>query len=75
MARRVSLWSEAIPPNFKAISNVTITANGDITKLLSSGLHYQKPTHSAIGTLPAPGSPTLKLGVKSGQLDASIVPT
>jgi hypothetical protein len=55
-------------------SYITVTSNGDLTVLLSSGFPYQKPERTRVGFLPAPASPTLKLGAKSGQLDASISP-
>jgi hypothetical protein len=55
-------------------SYVTVTAGGDMTKLLSSGFPYQKPTRSTIGALPAPYTPVLKLGPHTGELDASISP-
>jgi hypothetical protein len=55
-------------------SYVTITSNGDMEKLLSSGFPYQKPTRTPVGTLPAPDAPTLRFGIKSGQLDATIAP-
>jgi hypothetical protein len=55
-------------------SYVTVTADGDMTKLLSSGFRYQKPTRSAIGALPAPYTPLLKLGPHTGELDASVSP-
>jgi hypothetical protein len=55
-------------------SYVTITSNGDMTKLLSSSFPYQTPTRTTIGTLPAPDSPVLKLGTKSGEIDASVTP-
>lgn len=55
-------------------SYVTVTANGDMTKLLSSGFVYQKPNRSTIGQLPAPSAPTLKQGGTTGQLQASVPP-
>lgn len=55
-------------------SYVTVTSNGDLTVLLSSGFPYQKPVRTPVGILPAPVAPTLKLSAKSGQLDASISP-
>lgn len=55
-------------------SYVTVTANGDMTKLLSSGFPYQKPSRTRVGTLPAPEAPVLKLGGKSGQLGANVAP-
>jgi hypothetical protein len=55
-------------------SYVTIAADGDLTKLLSAAFPIQKPTRSKIGMLPAPEVPRLKLGPKSGQMDASTIP-
>jgi len=55
-------------------SYVTETSNGDMTKLLSSGFPYQKPNRVSVGTLPAPGSPSLRQGALSGQLDARVPP-
>ena len=55
-------------------SYVTVTCNGDMTKMLSSGFIYQKPTRSKIGQLPAPGTPMVKQGGVSGQLNASTPP-
>ena len=55
-------------------SYVTTTAAGDMTKLLSSGFVYQKPTRNPIGQLPAPIAPTLKQGGTSGELYASTSP-
>lgn len=55
-------------------SYVTVTSNGDIKILLSSGFPYQKPVRSPVGILPAPVAPTLRFGSRSGQLDASISP-
>jgi hypothetical protein len=53
-------------------SYVTITADGDMTKMLSSGFPYQKPFRTPIGPLEAPVSPTLRRGPHSGQLHASV---
>jgi hypothetical protein len=55
-------------------SYVTITSAGDMETLLSSGFPYQKPVRNKVGTLPAPDAPTLRFGVKSGQLDATVAP-
>jgi hypothetical protein len=55
-------------------SYVTVTISGDLTVLLSSGFPYQKPVRTRIGILPAPVAPALKLGARSGQLDASVSP-
>jgi hypothetical protein len=53
---------------------VTLTADGDLEKLLSSGFPYQKPDRTRVGILPAPTAPTLRFGGKSGQLDATVSP-
>ncbi len=45
-----------------------------MTKMLSSGFIYQKPTRSPIGQLPAPSTPVAKQGGVSGQLNASVPP-
>ena len=55
-------------------SYVTETGNGDMTKLLSSGFPYQKPNRVSVGTLPAPGPPSIRQGTLSGQLDARVAP-
>ena len=53
---------------------ITVTVNGDMTKLLSSGFPYQKPARTKIGQLSISGVPVLKQGVVSGELDATVVP-
>ena len=55
-------------------ADVTEECLGDLTILLSSGFPIQKPQHFPIGDLPAPGAPTLTLGVHSGGLNASVPP-
>jgi hypothetical protein len=55
-------------------SYVTLTSDGDMEKLLSSGFPYQKPVRNRVGTLPAPAAPTLRIGMKSGELDATVPP-
>lgn len=55
-------------------NDVTEECKGDLTLLLTSGFPIQKPQHFPIGELPVPGSPTLSLGIHSGELDASVVP-
>jgi len=54
--------------------DVTDECAGDLTVLLTSGFPIQKPQHFPIGDLPAPGAPTLSLGVHSGDLDAAVTP-
>ena len=48
-------------------SYVTVTATGDMAKLLSSGFPYQKPTRSRVGELPEPTTPVVKQGTLTGQ--------
>lgn len=55
-------------------SYVFATADGDMTKLLSSGFPAQKTNRSPIGPLPAPASPVLSQGPVSGSLGASTPP-
>jgi hypothetical protein len=55
-------------------SYITVTAGGDMTKLLSSNFPIQKPVRSRIGQLPAPKSPELKRGRVSGELEGATVP-
>ena len=55
-------------------SYVTITSNGDMEKLLSSGFPRQKPVRTPVGTLPAPDAPKLRYTDKSGELDATVAP-
>jgi hypothetical protein len=54
--------------------DVTDECDGDLTVLLTSGFPIQKPQHFPIGDLPAPGAPTLALGVHSGDLNAAVTP-
>jgi hypothetical protein len=59
----------------RQLSNyVFATANGDMTKLLSSGFPAQKTTRSPIGPLPAPITPVLSQGPVTGSLNASSPP-
>ena len=55
-------------------SYVTVTANGNLTVLLSSGFPIQKPQRQPVGELPAPANLTVTLGVLSGQLHANAAP-
>jgi hypothetical protein len=55
-------------------SYVYATANGDMTKLLSSGFPAQKTSRTPIGPLPTPDVPILSQGAVSGSLDAATVP-
>ena len=51
-------------------SYVHVACNGDMTKLISSGFPVQKPTRTPAGILPAPATPVLRLGGRSGDLVA-----
>jgi hypothetical protein len=55
-------------------SYVFAAADGDMTKLLSSGFPSQKTNRSPIGPLPAPGTPFLSQGAVTGSLAASTSP-
>jgi hypothetical protein len=55
-------------------SYVTVTSNGDMTVLLSSGFPIQKPQREPIGVLPAPSNLTVTLGDLSGELHANAAP-
>jgi hypothetical protein len=55
-------------------SYVQAACGGNMTNLLLSGFPVQKPTRSPIGVLAAPSNPTLVLGSRSGELDASVNP-
>jgi hypothetical protein len=55
-------------------SYVSVTCNGDLAVLLSSGFPIQKPQRSPIGELPAPDNVTLSLGAHTGELDAAAAP-
>src|SRR5438477_891236 len=66
--------AELVPLLRQLSSYVFATANGDMTKLLSSGFPAQKTTRSPIGPLPAPGTPFLSQGAVTGSLDASAGP-
>jgi hypothetical protein len=50
---------------------VTITANGDMAKLLSSGFPIQQPTRQRIGPLPTPTAPVATRGNRYGSINAS----
>lgn len=55
-------------------SYVTITADGDMATLKLSGLPFQKPTRTPVGSLPAPYAPVLDYTVISGELTAVSAP-
>jgi hypothetical protein len=50
---------------------VTITSNGDMAKLLSSGFPIQQPTRQRIGPLPTPTAPVAAPGNMYGSIHAS----
>ncbi|MDQ6760147.1 MAG: hypothetical protein M3Z32_09825 [Acidobacteriota bacterium] len=53
---------------------VTITANGDMAKLLSSGFPVQQSTRKPIGPLPTPTAPVATPGDLFGTIDATTAP-
>lgn len=53
---------------------VVLTCGEDMTKLLSSGFPIQKPTRTRVGALPAPETPFVSFGARSGELDAVTSP-
>ena len=65
-ANRVSLASQVRT----LTSYVESTCNGDVTKLMSSGLPLQAMNRPALGPLPVPGAPTPAQGPSSGVLVA-----
>lgn len=55
-------------------SYVTVACKGDMADLLSSGFPTQKPNRTPVGVLPAPATPVLVLGARTGELNASTPP-
>lgn len=55
-------------------SYVHVTCRGDLAVLLSSGYPIQKPSRTPVGVLPAPTTPVLSLGARTGELTASTSP-
>ncbi len=55
-------------------SYVHVACSGDMAVLLSSGFPIQKPTRTPAGILPAPATPVLRLGGRSGDLVAVTSP-
>jgi hypothetical protein len=53
---------------------VQLNCHGDMTKLLSSGFPAQKNNRQPVGPLPAPSTPALSLGARSGELNAKVSP-
>ena len=55
-------------------SYVHVACNGDLATLMSSGFPVWKPTRTPVGVLPAPETPVLSLGARTGELDVSTRP-
>ncbi len=55
-------------------SYVGVACGGDLATLLSSGFPIQKPSRTPIGVLPAPTTPTVGQGSRSGEIDGSTSP-
>jgi hypothetical protein len=55
-------------------SYVTVACKGNMADLLTSGFPIQKPTRTAAGVLPAPETPVLVTGARSGDLAAVAAP-
>ena len=55
-------------------SYVHVTCQGDLATLTSSGFPIQKPSRTPVGVLPAPETPVLDFGARSGELVASTPP-
>ena len=53
---------------------VALTCGNDLAKLLGSGFPVQKPTRTPVGVLPAPVTPVVSQGSRSGELYASSSP-
>ena len=53
---------------------VAITCGDDMAKLLGSGFPVQKPTRTPVGVLPAPVTPVVSQGSRSGEAYASASP-
>ena len=55
-------------------SYVGVTCDSDMTKLLSSGFPVQKPNRTPAVVPPAPVTPLVSQGVRTGELNASTTP-
>jgi hypothetical protein len=53
---------------------VTVTCNGDMAMLLSSGMPVQQPSSALIGPLVTPNTPVVRLGPVKGTLSAKSAP-
>lgn len=53
---------------------VAVTCGGSLATLLGSGFPIQKPSRTPVGVLPAPGTPELRNGPRSGELTATTPP-
>ena len=58
----------------KLASYVHVACNGDLAALTSSGFPVWKPRRTPVGVLPAPATPVLSLGSRTGELNASTPP-
>lgn len=55
-------------------SYVTVACKASLADLLSSGFPTQKANRTPVGVLPAPATPVLSLGARTGELAASTTP-
>ena len=55
-------------------SYVHVACKGSLAVLLTSGFPIQKPTRTPVGVLPAPATPVLSLGSRTGELVAFTPP-
>ncbi len=55
-------------------SYVAVACKGSMPTLLSSGFPTQKPMPTPTGVLPAPTTPVLSLGARTGELNADTTP-
>jgi hypothetical protein len=55
-------------------SYVSVACKGNMAILLSSGFPIQKPKRTSAGVLPAPETPVLATGVRTGELAAVTAP-
>lgn len=55
-------------------SYVAVACGDDMAKLLGSGFPVQKPTRTPVGVLPAPNTPFVRQGTRSGDLYATSQP-
>ena len=55
-------------------SYVHVACDGDLAMLTSSGFPTQKPARTPVEVLPAPDTPVLSFGARTGELNASTPP-